>query len=75
MASNDPAFEEKAADIIGLYVNPPQHAAIFCVDDNSAKCGSECQSSEQIAHVFNGGGVLGCFSKLQNKLGQWVPSG
>jgi len=29
MASNDPAFEAKAADIIGLYLNPPQHAAVF----------------------------------------------
>src|SRR5579862_7438207 len=36
MASNDPQFEEKAADIIGLYVNPPQHAAVFCVDEKSA---------------------------------------
>src|SRR4249919_2218061 len=32
MASNDPLFEEKAADIIGLYINPPQHATVFCVD-------------------------------------------
>src|SRR5919202_2424571 len=36
MASNDPDFERKAADIIGLYVNPPQHAAVFCVDEKSA---------------------------------------
>ncbi|MFL6417283.1 MAG: IS630 family transposase, partial [Bryobacteraceae bacterium] len=36
MASNDPQFEEKAADIIGLYLNPPQHAAVFCVDEKSA---------------------------------------
>lgn len=34
--SNDPDFETKAADIIGLYVNPPQHAAIFCVDEKTA---------------------------------------
>jgi len=36
MASNDPDFETKAADIIGLYLNPPQHAAVFCVDEKSA---------------------------------------
>lgn len=36
LASNDPQFEEKAADIIGLYMNPPQHAAVFCVDEKSA---------------------------------------
>jgi transposase len=36
MASNDPRFEEKAADIIGLYMNPPQHAVVFCVDEKTA---------------------------------------
>jgi transposase len=36
MASNDPDFEKKAADIIGLYMNPPQHAAVFCVDEKTA---------------------------------------
>ena len=36
MASNDPDFETKAADVIALYVNPPQHAAVFCVDEKTA---------------------------------------
>ena len=36
LASNDPAFEQKAAAIIGRYLNPPQHAAVFCVDEKSA---------------------------------------
>jgi len=36
MASDDPEFEEKAADIIGLYIEPPANAAIFCVDEKSA---------------------------------------
>ncbi len=36
MASNDPDFEKKAADIIGLYLNPPAHAAVFCVDEKTA---------------------------------------
>ena len=36
MASDDPNFERKAADIIGLYLRPPQHAAVFCVDEKSA---------------------------------------
>jgi transposase len=36
MASNDPQFEEKATAIIGLYLDPPQNAAIFCVDEKSA---------------------------------------
>jgi transposase len=36
MASNDPQFEAKAADIIALYMKPPQHAAVFCVDEKTA---------------------------------------
>ena len=36
MASDDPDFELKAADIIGLYVKPPHHAAVFCVDEKTA---------------------------------------
>jgi transposase len=36
MASDDPEFESKAADIIGLYLNPPQHAAVFCVNEKTA---------------------------------------
>jgi hypothetical protein len=36
MASNDPDFETKAADVIGLYLSPPQHAAVSCVDEKSA---------------------------------------
>lgn len=36
MSSDDPDFETKAADIIGLYLHPPQHAAVFCVDEKTA---------------------------------------
>jgi transposase len=36
MASNDPDFETKAADVIGLYLNPPAHAAVFSVDEKTA---------------------------------------
>src|SRR5262245_15104395 len=36
LASNDPDFETKAAEVIGLYLNPPQHAAVFCVDEKTA---------------------------------------
>jgi len=36
MASDDPKFEAKGADIIGLYLRPPQHAAVFCIDEKTA---------------------------------------
>jgi transposase len=36
MQSDDPDFETKAADVIGLYLNPPDHAAVFAVDEKTA---------------------------------------
>jgi transposase len=35
VASPDPDFERKAADVIGLYLNPPAHAVVFCVDEQT----------------------------------------
>jgi transposase len=36
MRSDDPDFEPKAADVIGLYLQPPQHAAVFAADEKTA---------------------------------------
>jgi transposase len=33
--SNDPKFAEKLRDIVGLYVNPPDHAVVLSVDEKS----------------------------------------
>jgi transposase len=33
--SNDPHFIEKLEDVVGLYMNPPEHALIFCIDEKS----------------------------------------
>jgi transposase len=33
--SSDPFFVEKVRDIVGLYLNPPEHALVLCVDEKS----------------------------------------
>jgi transposase len=33
--SNDPKFEEKLVDVVGLYMNPPDNAAVLAVDEKS----------------------------------------
>lgn len=33
--SNDPEFTEKLEDIVGLYLNPPEHAMVLCLDEKS----------------------------------------
>ena len=40
--SNDPNFEEKFWDVIGLYLNPPAHALVLCCDAKS-----QCQALER----------------------------
>jgi transposase len=41
-ASNDPRFEEKFWDVIGLYLNPPEQAMVLCCDEKS-----QCQALER----------------------------
>jgi len=33
--SNDPQFAEKLESIVGLYLNPPEHAIVLCADEKS----------------------------------------
>lgn len=40
--SNDPRFEEKFWDVIGLYLNPPDRALVLCCDEKS-----QCQALER----------------------------
>ena len=34
--SNDPHFEEKLIDVVGLYLNPPEKAIVLCMDEKSS---------------------------------------
>ena len=33
--SNDPKFEDKVRDVVGLYLDPPDRALVLCVDEKS----------------------------------------
>src|SRR6202140_4434397 len=33
--SNDPDFIKKLEDVVGLYMNPPEHALVLCIDEKS----------------------------------------
>ena len=52
--STDPEFSRKAADVVGLYLNPPENALVLCVDENPAfkrwggrRAGSACPTVER----------------------------
>ncbi len=34
--SNDPKFEQKLIDVVGLYLNPPEGAVVLCMDEKSS---------------------------------------
>jgi transposase len=40
--SNDPDFEAKLVDVVGLYLDPPERAVVLCVDEKS-----QCQALER----------------------------
>jgi transposase len=40
--SNDPRFEEKLVDVVGLYLNPPARAAVFSFDEKT-----QCQALDR----------------------------
>jgi transposase len=40
--SNDPRFEEKLVDVVGLYMNPPERAAVFAFDEKT-----QCQALDR----------------------------
>lgn len=40
--SNDPAFEDKLVDVVGLYQDPPERAAVFCFDEKT-----QCQALDR----------------------------
>jgi transposase len=40
--SNDPRFEEKLVDVVGLYLNPPSRAVVFSFDEKT-----QCQAMDR----------------------------
>jgi hypothetical protein len=46
--SNDPFFVEKVRDIVGLYLNPPDHAMVLAVEEKSP-VGIRAASTESLA--------------------------
>ena len=71
--SPDPLLIEKVRDIVGLYMNPPEHAVVFCVDEKprskpwiarnrSCRCGPG--QVERRTHDYNRHGTTTLFAAL-----------
>ena len=74
--SNDPEFAAKAADVVGLYIDPPAKAIVLCVDEKPSIQGgrpSEIGFQERVSNhskrlrskavVVSVGGKLGAWSR------------
>jgi transposase len=81
MASDDPLFEAKATDIIGLYLKPPANAAVFCVDEKSAIQALDRLDpvlplspgrAERHGFEYHRHGTLSLYAALETRTGQIV---
>jgi transposase len=78
--STDPEFAAKAADIIGLYLNPPERALVLCLDEKptiqalSRKTGYVQTSSGKVVRglrsTYKRNGMLNLFAALNVATGQ-----
>jgi transposase len=77
--STDPRFEEKAADIVGLYTNPPPNSVVVCVDEKTSMQALERPNGfvgdgrgrtvRGQKHTYKRHGILNLFAGLDIKNG------
>jgi transposase len=77
--SNDPLFEEKLVDVVGLYLNPPERAVVFSFDEKT-----QCQAldrtqpslpmkrgrGETMTHDYKRNGTTDLFAALNVATGE-----
>jgi transposase len=77
--SNDPRFEEKLIDVVGLYLNPPARAAVFSYDEKT-----QCQALDRtqpslpmkrgragtMTHDYKRNGTIDLFAAMNLATGQ-----
>src|SRR6476659_2145300 len=79
--SNDPNFEEKLVDVVGLYLNPPEKAIVLCADEKSSvQALDRTQASlpmvkgraQTMTHDYKRNGTTTLFAALDVKTGQVI---
>ena len=79
--SPDPLLIEKVRDIVGLYINPPDHAVVLCVDEKSQFQALDRSApllpmqpgqAERRTHDYNRHGTTSLFAALDVQTGQVV---
>lgn len=79
--SHDPKFEEKLVDVVGLYVNPPENAIVFSVDEKPQMQALERTQTvlplggsfpEGRPHEYKRNGTIDLFAALEILTGEVV---
>jgi transposase len=79
--SPDPLLIEKVRDIVGLYMNPPDHALVFCVDEKSQIQALDRTQpllplrpgqAERRTHDYKRHGITSLFAALELKTGRVI---
>jgi transposase len=79
--SEDPQFVEKVRDVVGLYLNPPDHAVVMCVDEKTSIQALDRTQPvlpmrpgqvERRTHDYRRNGVTDLFAALNLATGQIV---
>lgn len=79
--SPDPLLIDKVRDIVGLYMNPPQHAVVLCVDEKSQIQALDRTApllpmqpgqAERRTHDYKRHGVTSLFAALDVKTGKVI---
>jgi transposase len=72
--STDPQFVEKVRDVVGLYLNPPEQALVFCVDEKTQVQALDRSqpvipmmpgTPERLTHDYIRAGTLDLFAALE----------
>ena len=66
--SDNPNFELKTADAIGLYLNPLAHPAPFCVDEKNLDTGTQPTRSDPVLPLSTLADRLECSSEMALRL-------
>lgn len=79
--SDDPDFAAKVIDVVGLYLNPPEHAFVLCVDEKTQVQALDRTQPmlpmrpgqfQRLTHDYKRNGTLQLFAALEVQAGKVV---
>ncbi len=70
--SSDPQFIEKVRDVVGLHLNPPEHALVLCADEKSQIQALNRTTPARRSHDYVRNGATSLFAALDMATGKII---